>query len=188
MKLLTFLCAFLLCGHLRAQKSVSDFQLQDVVNGQPFSLTKLIARKGVVLVFTGNECPFDRYYRERLRSVIQQYEKTIAFVFINSYGEPTESAEAMKTEFATWQLPVPYLADKDQKVLSIFEVRKSPEVVVLKPGSGMFTSIYQGALDDSPQAAESVEVSYLSDALEALLTGGTPPAGARAVGCTIRRK
>lgn len=171
-----------------SQKSIADFQLPDVVSGRPVALSGFANRKGVVLIFTGNECPFDSYYRERLHALVEKYNGNFGFLFINSYEEPAENLDAMKVECATWRTPVPYLADKEQVVLMAFEVRKSPEVVVLKPTGGKFVAVYQGAIDDSPQVAESVTTSYLADAIEAVISGGTPPASVRAIGCTIRRK
>jgi len=86
-------------------------------------------------------------------------------------------------------LPIPYLADKDQKIMEIFGAQKTPEVFLLSTAGGKFTIVYSGAIDDNPQTASDVRQNFLKDALEKLLAGQkVDVAIERVAGCTIRRK
>ncbi|MDZ7647240.1 MAG: hypothetical protein U5K54_08685 [Cytophagales bacterium] len=57
-------------------------------------------------------------------------------------------------------LPIPYLADKDQKVMETFGARKSPEVFLLSTVTGKVTVVYNGAIDDNPQTANDVRQTF----------------------------
>jgi len=188
MKLTLLAIATLMVSLLAAQQINTRLALTDVVSGRPVEFTDFGNQPGLVLIFTGNECPFDAHYRERLRSLVQHYEGKISFLLINAYTEHDERPEAMKAAFGSWQFTTPYLADKDQVALAAFDVRRSPEAVVVTQTGGKFTVFYRGAIDDSPQAAEDVGSYFLKNAIEALLNGTPAPANRPAVGCTIRRK
>jgi hypothetical protein len=185
---LVFILAGLLATPLFGQRTIADFKLPDVVSDKTVALTDFAQQRGLVLIFTGNECPFDAHYRNRLRALIQNYGERVSFLLINSYTEPDEDTGSMKAAFAGWQLTAPYLADKEQVALAACGAGRSPEAVVLTPAGRGFKIFYQGAIDDSPQTEEAVTARFLEDALNALLGGKPAPAGSRAVGCTIRKK
>ena len=63
-------------------------------------------------------------------------------------------------------LPIPYLADKDQKAMEAFGARKSPEVFLLTTVNGKFNIVYSGAIDDNPQAASDVNQHFVKDAID----------------------
>jgi peroxiredoxin len=188
MKKFLLMAAVLLALGGLGQKSIPDFKLTNVQNGASVSLSDFSGMPGVVLVFTSNTCPFDAYYRARIRSLMEEYAGKIQFVLINSYLETDENEEAMKTAYSSWQLAAPYLADKDQNALQAVDARRSPEVFLLKSTKAGMTVYYQGAIDDSPQLASAVRQRFLQAAIDQLLKGGAPPAANRSAGCTIRRK
>jgi hypothetical protein len=143
--------------------------------------------QAVVVLFTGNECPYDNYYKDRVKQLIDAYAGKVQFLLVNSYDDPQESPEKMAIHYT--DLNVPYLADKDQTVMENFGARKSPEAYLLKPASGKFEVIYSGAIDDNPQVATDTKQNYLKEAIEKGLAGQkVEVATNRAMGCTIRRK
>lgn len=180
---------FISMSTLGYTQAVQDFTLTNVVDGKSVSLSGFTNCTGLVLVFTSNECPYDGYYRDRLRDLVNQYQGQIQFVFVNASTEPEESAAQMKTAYPQWNIPVPYLADKDQVAMECVGARKSPEVFLLKNNKGSFQQVYHGAIDDNPQVATDVSKSYLKESMDQLLAGHrvTQPS-VRAVGCTIRKK
>ena len=169
-----------------AQPGIQNFSLTNVVDGKPISLDQY-ASSPVVVVFTSNECPFDNYYKGRIKEMISSYSGKVQFLLINSHPTPEESDEKMAIHLA--DLSAPYLADKDQTVMENFGAKKSPEVFVLKPAAGKFMMMYSGAIDDNPQVSTDVKQNYLKDAIDKVLSGQRIEViSNRAVGCSIRRK
>ena len=85
-------------------------------------------------------------------------------------------------------LLTPYLADKEQKVLTNLNPRKSPECFLFQSKDGKFTVVYRGAIDDNPQTSSQVNHSYLKDAIDKLLAKQkieTPDV--RPAGCSIQK-
>ena len=167
--------AFLFC-----LVSLGAFCQQNVVTGQPVALEDFKGAKNIVVIFTSNVCAYDAYYADRIKSLITKYSANVQFVLVNSCLEPEESAEKMKAKYDLWAFNIPYLADKDQTLMSRFGARKSPEVFVLDRD---FKVVYSGAIDDNPQLANGVKENYLKKVLD-----GGSVANTRAVGCSIRSK
>jgi len=170
-----------------AQTEIKDFSLTDVKSGKPVSLANYKSSTGIAVVFTSHECPFDNYYKERLKDLVNSYSGKIQFLFINANQEAEENVGQMAIHYG--DLNIPYLADKDQVAMEIFEARKSPEVFLLSTTGGKFTVVYSGAIDDNPQAASDAKQNFLKAALDKLIAGQKIESSTqRAVGCTIRRK
>src|ERR1044071_4805766 len=118
MRLVLILCLISTLGYCQ----------QNVATGEPFALEKFKGAKAIVLIFTSNVCAYDEYYADRIKAMIGSYSANVQFVLVNSYLEPEESAEKMKAKYDLWAFDVPYVADKDQTLMSKFGARKSPEV------------------------------------------------------------
>jgi hypothetical protein len=169
------------------QTEIKDFSLTDVKSGKAVSLANYRSSTGIAVVFTSHECPFDNYYKDRLKGLVNSYSGKIQFLFINSNQEAEENAAQMAIHYS--DLDIPYLADKDQVAMGVFGARKSPEVFLLSTVNGKFTVVYNGAIDDNPQAANDAKANFLKDAFDKLVAGQKiEPATQRAVGCTIRKK
>ena len=190
-QLIVLLCLFA-AFNLQAQtRKVENFSLPDALSGQQVSLADFGNRKAVVVLFTSNFCPYSKLYEERFASLVKAYEgQDVAFIMINP-NNPAESKEdsmeAMQAKVQSWNLNIPYLADKNQQVASHFGASKTPEVFVLSNKSGRFAVAYSGAIDDNPQVAQDVSRNYLKQAIDAVLKGkavSTP--NKRPVGCMIK--
>lgn len=172
---------------LNAQTEVKDFSLTNVKDGKQVSLSNYKSSTAIAVIFTSHECPFDNYYKDRLKELVNTYSGKIQFLFINSNQEAEENVAQMTIHYSDF--PIPYLADKDQKAMEAFGAHKSPEVFLLSTASGKFTVFYSGAIDDNPQAATDVNQHFVKNAIEKLLTDQKiDVAMQRAAGCTIRRK
>jgi peroxiredoxin len=173
--------------HLQAQTSVQNFELTNVMDGKTISLDHYTSDAGVVIVFTSNECPFDNYYKDRIKEMISAYSGKVQFLLVNSYIESEESQEKMAIHYT--DLNVPYLSDKDQLVMNALGAKKSPEVFLLKNSGGKFAIVYSGAIDDNPQIAKDVNQKFLKEAVDKILAGKKIEiTNNRAVGCSIRKK
>jgi hypothetical protein len=169
------------------QASVQNFTLTNVVDGKAISLEQYATATGVVVLFTSNECPFDNYYKDRVKEMISTYSGKIPFLLVNSYLELAETPEKMAIHYT--DLGVPYLSDKDQVAMSALGAKKSPEVFLLKPLGGKFMVVYSGAIDDNPQVPKDANQKFLQDAIDKLVAGQKIElANYRAVGCSMRRK
>jgi peroxiredoxin len=187
MKKLMLISMIAISSYAQAQQPIQNFTLNNVVNAKTVSLDQYSSLSAVVVLFTGNECPYDNYYKDRIKQLIETYTGKVQFLLVNSYDDPQESPEKMAIHYT--DLNVPYLADKDQTVMENFGARKSPEAYLLKPSDGKFSVAYSGAIDDNPQVATDTKQNYLKDALDKLLAGQkVDVVNNRAMGCTIRRK
>jgi peroxiredoxin len=189
MKGMVLLFMICLSFSIFAQTQVQNFTLVNVADGTNVSLDQYSSSAGLVLIFTSNACPYDGYYRERIKTLIKTYEGKIQFILINSHQDAAETAEKMKSAFDTWGLSVPYLSDKDQVAMEQLGARKSPEVFLLKHVNDKYNVLFSGAFDDNPQVASGVNQQYLRSAVDQHLGGHKIEVPlARAVGCSIRKK
>ena len=170
-------------------QEVKNFQLINVLNNQAVSLDTYPSCEGMVFIFTSNSCPYDDYYRKRVEQLSQTYQDRVPVVLVNSHTEPDETPEKMLAKGKGLNLSMPYLADKDQTLMTNLEVRKSPEAFLLKNENGKFSVVYRGAIDDNAQVEADVRHRYLRDAIDILLTNQkieTPEV--RPVGCNLKKK
>lgn len=186
MKSILAFVIFITSAAVQAQ-TVKNFTLTNTKDGKAVSLSNFNSAKAVVIVFTSHECPFDNYYKERLKNLIQTYAGKIQFLLINSNPDDQESAAQMAIHYT--DLPVPYLADKDQAVMEALGAKKTPEVFLITSVSGKFMVAYRGAIDDNAQAAQDVRNYFLKDAVDNVLAGKKiEETTQRATGCSIRKK
>lgn len=180
-------CIILLAALSVQAQDIKNFTLTNSKDGKKVSLADYASAKAIVIVFTSHECPFDNYYKERIKGFVQAYSGSVQFLLINSNTEDEESHEQMAIHYT--DLPVPYLADKDQVVMTSLGARKTPEVFLLKSTGGKFLLSYSGAIDDNPQEATDVRQHFLQDALDQVLASQkVEVATQRATGCTTRNK
>ncbi|HXA01727.1 MAG TPA: thioredoxin family protein [Cytophagaceae bacterium] len=167
---------------------INNFTLYNAADDTRISLNDFVASRGVVLVFTSNDCPYAKLYEKRLLEIQNEYNaKEIKFLFINPNNPQTSPADN-KTVMKKKAYPFPYLIDSSQEVANIFEASKTPEVFVLKNINGSFMLKYKGAIDDNPQAESDVSRFYLKDALNAIVSNGSIKVNDfRAIGCMIQR-
>jgi peroxiredoxin len=183
-KLLFF---FVLISSVSFAQTVQNFTLTNAADGKEVSLESYASSPGVVIIFTTNSCPYDGYYLNRIRS-LAQFNSKVPVLLVNSSREDTESVDQMKNYAEQCKLSVPYLADKDQKLLSSLNPRKSPEAFLLQKSGADYKVVYRGAIDDNAQSEKEVKVSYLKDVITKLVAGQKiEVADVRPVGCSIKK-
>jgi peroxiredoxin len=166
--------------------AVAAFSLQDVA-GHEVSLRDFRDKKGVVVVFTGTECPVSNYYVPRLKELSKAYaDRGVQFLAVNS--NPQDSLADVADHARQEGLPFPVLKDADQKVLELLQAERTPEVVLLDSSRAIR---YRGRIDDQfgvgfrrPQPNRR----DLARAIDEVLAG-KPVSVARteAAGCRIAR-
>ena len=167
-----------------------DFSLKNI-DGSTISLSDYSNEKGVMVIFSCNPCPYVIAYEDRIIDLHNRYaSQGYPVVLINpndAEKQPVDSIDEMRKRADDKNYPFPYLKDEDQSVYQAYGASKTPEIFLLKNnGDGNYTVVYTGTVDDNYKDASSANVSYASNAVEALLKGESPdPASTVAIGCTI---
>lgn len=180
---------FLALASAAQAQTVPNFSLTNVVNGQTVTLDTYPSCTALVVIFTTNACPYDEYYRGRIKKLSQDFQDKVPVLLVNSAPDAAESADAMAKKAQQAGIGLPYLADKDQVLMQALGATKSPQAFLLKNNGGKFSVVYSGAIDDNAQVEADVRHAYLKDAIDILLshqTIATPEV--RPVGCTLRKK
>lgn len=168
-------------------QNVTDFTLTDVKSKTKTSLSSFKGKKGVVVIFTSNVCPFSVYYEGRITQLVSDYSGDIQFILINSHNESKESEEEMANKISAWGINIPYLSDKEGVAMKALGAKKSPEVFLLKPNGSGYSVFYKGAIDNNPQVASDVKEAYLKMNIENLIAGrGASNSNTRPIGCMIK--
>lgn len=169
-----------------------DFSLTNV-DGTTVSLSDYSSKKGVIVIFTCNTCPFAKAYENRIIQLHQKYaEQGFPVVAINPNDDevqPADTWEKMKKKAADKEFPFPYLKDETQDIYKAYGATRTPHIFLLSNSGSEFKVAYIGAIDDNAMDASGVTKRYLESAIEAVKSGGTPdPAVTKAIGCTIKGK
>lgn len=174
-------------------QTIENFTLVNTVDDSKVSLNHFSNKKGIVVIFTSDFCPYSKLYEERIDDLVKEFsEKDIQFILINPnnpLASQDDSVEKMAKNAREKGYRFPYLADKDQKVANIFGATKTPEAFLLKPSKSSFKIVYSGAIDDNPQVASDTDQDYLKEAINNLLRGRPiQPNHQRPTGCMIRKR
>ncbi len=188
MKRILSLVCFSIAANAMAQQ-ISDFSLVNVMNNQAVSPSSYPSCAGLIIIFSTNSCPYDDYYRSRITKLAQTYQDKVPVLLVNSNADPADSKENMQKKAQQLNFSFPYLADKDQVLMTNLDARKSPEAFLLKNNNGKFNVVYRGAIDDNAQVEADVRHSYLRDAIDIMLTNQKiETSEIRPVGCNLKKK
>ncbi|MCS6822987.1 MAG: redoxin domain-containing protein [Cytophagaceae bacterium] len=171
---------------------VADLKFLNPVNNSIVELSNFKTDNVLVIVFTSHNCPYSRLYEERLTTLIKTFNgKGVTFLYVNPNNaqvSPEDSPAEIAKVASSGRYAASYLIDPDHKAADAFGATKTPEVFVLKNNAGTFVLRYKGAIDDNPQVAKDVSVSFLKNAIEQLVAN-TPVTitEKKASGCMIKR-
>lgn len=164
-------------------------------DGQMYSLEKLNGKKGLIVIFSCNTCPFvvgnetfagwEIQYNDLYRKA---QESGIGMVLVNSNEakrDGDDSPEAMLSRATTKQYAMPYLVDAQSALANAFGAKTTPHVYFFNEKLEL---IYQGAIDNTVDGKRKETVPYLLNAMQNHIQGkaitetSTPPRG-----CSIKR-
>lgn len=170
----------------------TDFKLKNV-DGKYVSLSDYANAKGFIVVFTCNNCPYAKAYEDRIIEIDKTYKsKGYPVIAINPNDpqvQPQDSYDAMIVRAKEKKFTFPYLVDETQEVYRTYGAQRTPHVFLLEKTGKDLTVRYIGAIDDNYQDASQVSSPYLSNAVNALLSGSEPnPVFTKAIGCGIKDK
>ena len=172
-----------------ASLPLAEQKLEDI-RGGTISLADALKENGLLVMFSCNTCPYVVKNQKRtLAAGKEALQKNIGVVLINS-NEGTragdDSKEAMKKYAKAQGYQWPYLVDAGSRMADAFGARRTPECYLFN-GKGKL--VYQGAIDDNPSDAGSVQRNHLQLAMKEMLSGkNISLTQTRSVGCAIKRK
>jgi peroxiredoxin len=181
---------------LPAGSLAPDFALPGV-DGRTYALKDFANAKILIVVFTCNHCPTAQYYEARLKQLVTDYQdKGVALVAILpndpssvrldelGWTDLSDTFAEMKIRARDRNFNFPYLYDGDTEAVSrAYGPVTTPHVFVFDAQRRLR---YQGRIDDS-ERPQTVKVSFLREALDALLAGKEPPVtSTKAIGCSIK--
>ncbi len=168
-----------------------DFNLIDVISNKKVSLQEAKGKKGTVVMFICNHCPYVIHVNSELVNVANEYiEKGIGFIAISSNDVekyPQDSPELMEQLAKRLQYPFPYLYDETQEVAKAYDAACTPDFYVF---DAELKATYHGQLDNSrPGNGLSLTGEDIRKALSAILEDNTPlEAQKPSMGCNIKWK
>ncbi|MEX2007311.1 MAG: thioredoxin family protein [Candidatus Levyibacteriota bacterium] len=168
-----------------------DFNLTDVVSGQPVSLDIFKDKKALLVMFICKHCPFVQHVKHEIAKIGKDYvDKGLGIVAIssNDAAEYPEDAPAGLAQMAKeLDLNFPYLYDESQYVAKAYSAACTPDFFLFDKDKKLF---YRGQLDDSrPGNDNPVTGENLRDAIDKTLAGEPAPQDQKpSMGCGIKWK
>lgn len=167
-----------------------DFALPDY-DGRTFSRDAFRGKKGLLVVFMCNHCPFVKHVAPELAKIADEYQaKGIAVVGISSNDvatHPDDAPAKMKQEAAAQGYRFPYLYDETQAVAQAYRAACTPDFFLFDSDFALY---YRGQMDDSrPKQGLSPTGKDLRAGLDALLASQEAPHPQKpSIGCNIKWK
>lgn len=166
-----------------------DFSLFDVVTEKHLDLKHLKGKKGTVVMFICNHCPFVIHVNTTISDLARKYQvKNIDFIAISSNdvkNYPEDAPHLMKKVAEEQGYTFPYLYDENQEIAKAYQAACTPDFYLF---DGNLELVYRGQLDDSrPGNAIPSTGKDLSCAMDALLDGSQIDQNQKpSIGCGIK--
>jgi len=107
-----------------------DFSLLGVDNRQ-WTLAEAAGRKGLLVMFICNHCPYVKAIRQRLVADVRELQalgvNAVAISSNDTVNYPEDSFDNMKKVAAEFDFPFPYLFDENQKVAKAYGAICTPD-------------------------------------------------------------
>jgi len=146
------------------------FNLINIVDDKFISSNDCFSKKGTLIMFICNHCPFVIHVIDEIVKISNQYTNEIDFVAISSndvVNYPDDSPELMKKLAIDKSFNFPYLYDEKQDIAKAYNAACTPDFFLYNDKKKL---IYRGQLDDSrPGNEKSVDGKDLRNALDCLI-------------------
>ncbi|TVQ67495.1 MAG: thioredoxin family protein [Balneolaceae bacterium] len=168
-----------------------DFLLPDVVSGKPVSLQDYEGKKGVLVLFISNHCPYVKLIKKELARFASDYsDRGIGVIAIASndvQNYPDDRPEKMKEDAEEFGYTFPYLYDETQEVAKAYKAACTPDLYLF---DGEMKLWYRGQFDDARPKNEIKPTGRdLREATDLLLEGKPAPSVQKpSIGCNIKWK
>ncbi|GER59668.1 thioredoxin family protein [Patiriisocius marinus] len=167
------------------------FTLIDTVTKNSISLKDVRGKKGTVVMFICNHCPFVKHVNQELVRMCNDYRVTgFGFVAISSndiVNYPQDAPELMWKNARDEGYPFPYLYDETQSVAKAYHAACTPDFYLFDDELKL---VYRGQLDNSrPGNGIPVNGRDLREAMDAILSNNPQHTDQKpSMGCNIKWK
>ncbi len=168
-----------------------DFSLQDVVSGKQISLNSFSGKKGLLVMFICQHCPYVQHVKEELARLGKEYAaKNLGIVAISSNDAenyPDDKPEKLKEMAKELGFSFPFCYDESQEVARAYSAACTPDFFLFDQDQRL---VYRGQMDDSrPGNGKPVNGRDLRAAIDAVLAGRPVSADQKpSIGCNIKWK
>ncbi len=164
-----------------------SFELKDPF-GKTYKGDQVYGKKGLLVAFTCNHCPYAQAIWPRLIQLAKEAQKLgVNTVGINPNihpGYPEDAPERMKEKIKEWGIGFPYLVDETQEIARTFQAQCTPDLYLFDSAGRL---VYHGRLDDNWKDEAQVKKQELKEAIENLASG--KPVSQKqnpSMGCSIK--
>jgi peroxiredoxin len=170
--------------------SAPDFRLP-ATDGKTYSLDDIAGKKGTVIVFMCNHCPYVKAVIDRMiadaRALMQEGVGFAAICSNDAKAYPEDSFANMKKFAQAKSFPFPYLHDEDQAVAKAYGAACTPDFFGYDAGRKLK---YRGRLDEGRTSPPPPGARReLLDAMRTIAATGSAPAEQNpSIGCSIKWK
>lgn len=170
-----------------AAAPLSDVKMKSV-DGREYSIASVAGKKGTLVVFSCNHCPWAKAWETRIVELGNAYaKKGVGVIVVNSNDPeqfPEDAYDAMQTRAKQRGMKYPYVVDATSDVARAFGATHTPEVFLFGADKKL---VYHGAVDDNAKDPGQVKEKYLANALQAVVAGKTVAvAQTKSMGCSIK--
>ena len=174
---------------LQIGQRAPDFELPGV-DGKNYSLASFKDARLLVVVFSCNHCPYVIGCEDRMNKFHADYApRGVVMIAINSNeteGHPTDSFEHMQQRAREKNFKFVYVRDDTQEIAQAYGALRTPHWYVFDQDRKLR---YTGRMDDNPRTAGAEKTHELRDAVDALLSGKSPPVElTNPIGCNVKWK
>ena len=167
-----------------------NFKLLNTRNNEPVISDNYFNKKGTIIMFICNHCPFVIHVLDEIVSITKKYEKEISFIAISSndiVNYPEDSPELMKKLAEEKKFNFPYLFDETQEVAKKYDAACTPDFFIYNSDKQL---VYRGQLDNSrPGNDVPVTGHDLRKAIYSLIKGEEIDKNQKpSIGCNIKWK
>jgi peroxiredoxin len=165
------------------------FTLEDVVSGQSISLETFQGKKGLLIMFICQHCPFVKHVEDELGRIGKDYvPQGVGVLAISSNSletHPQDDPDNMREQVSRAHFNFPYGFDATQEVAKSYTAACTPDFFLF---DSQFKLVYRGQLDDSrPGNDLPVDGKDLRAALDRIVAGQPIPEDQKpSIGCNIK--
>ena len=158
------------------------------VSGAELSIAAAAGKKGTLVMFICNHCPWVKAWQGRIAAVGNAAMKQgVGVIAINSNDPqqfPEDSFDRMKDRARSVGYKFPYVMDATSEVGRAFGATHTPEIYLFDVNGKL---VYHGAVDDNAHEENAVQHRWMKEAVDAVAAGkAVPVAETKALGCSIK--
>jgi peroxiredoxin len=166
---------------------MADAKLKNV-DGKDLTIADVKGKKGTLVVFTCNHCPWAKAWEARIVELGNKFSaKGVGVIAINANDPeayPEDDYAGTQERAKQRGMKYPYVVDETSDVARAFGASRTPEAFVFDAAGKL---VYHGAVDDNSREPDKVTARYLNDALVAVSSGkAVAVAETKSMGCSIK--